>query len=93
MNSLLRAAILRGFCTFLEEGTQRHVASRVYFLRELKEQGILEVKWRTNVGMPANVLTKNVVGAQYNSKIESLVGREQYMEQKIPAVSFKKGDG
>jgi hypothetical protein len=74
-------------------GRTRHVASRVYFLRELKEQGILEVKWRTNVGMPANVLTKNVVGAQYNSEIESLVGRDQYMEQKTPAVSFKKGEG
>jgi hypothetical protein len=47
-------------------GRTRHVASLVSFVRELKEQGILLVKWRPSAEMCSDILTKNVAGAEFD---------------------------
>ena len=59
----------------------------------MKEQGILEVKWRTNVGMPANLLTKNVTGEQYSNELEALVGHDEFVTaQKEVVFKTRKKD-
>ena len=47
-------------------GRTRHVAIRVNFLRELKEQGDLIVQWIPNKDMSSDIFTKNVGGADYH---------------------------
>ena len=47
-------------------GRTRHVAVRVNFLRELKEQGDLLVEWIPNKNMSSDIFTKNVGGADFH---------------------------
>ena len=47
-------------------GRTRHVASRICFLRELKEESTLIVKWRSNSNMHSDIFTKNVGGEDFN---------------------------
>jgi hypothetical protein len=46
-------------------GRTRHIASRINFLRELKEEGIIMVKWISNTHMSSNTFTKNVGGKEF----------------------------
>jgi hypothetical protein len=46
-------------------GRTRHVATRICFLRELKEEGTLLVKWVSNQVMSSDIFTKNVGGEDY----------------------------
>ena len=46
-------------------GRTRHVAIRVNFLRELKEQGDIQVEWIPNTDMSSNIFTKNVGGKDF----------------------------
>ena len=41
-------------------GRTRHIATKINFLRELKEQGLLLVKWISNEEMCSDIFTKNV---------------------------------
>lgn len=43
-------------------GRTRHIETRQWFLRELKEKGIMEVKWISGEKNKADLLTKNVTG-------------------------------
>jgi hypothetical protein len=43
-------------------GRTRHIATRINFLRELKEQGLISINWISNVGMSSDIFTKNVGG-------------------------------
>jgi hypothetical protein len=40
----------------------RHIATRINFLRELREEHIISVYWITNKLMTSNIFTKNVGG-------------------------------
>ena len=46
-------------------GRTRHVAIRVNFLRELKEQGDIQVEWIPNTDMSSDIFTKNVGGKDF----------------------------
>jgi hypothetical protein len=46
-------------------GRTRHIATRINFLRELKEQGLISVNWISNVGMSSDIFTKNVGGKDF----------------------------
>ena len=41
-------------------GRTRHIATKINFLRELKEEGLLLVKWISNEHMASDIFTKNV---------------------------------
>ena len=57
----------------------RHMKSRMFFLRDLKEAGILETKWLKGTGNPVDMFTKNLGGgAAYNKCAESFVGKDKY---------------
>ena len=45
-------------------GRTRHIEVKIYFLRELREMGIVKVIWRCGGdGMTADLFTKNPPGA------------------------------
>jgi hypothetical protein len=46
-------------------GRTRHISTRINWLRELKEQGIISVVWTSNVYMSSDIFTKNVGGADF----------------------------
>ena len=46
-------------------GRTRHVAVRIAFLRELKEQNLLICRWVSNKEMCSDILTKNVGGKDF----------------------------
>jgi hypothetical protein len=43
----------------------RHIATRISFLRELREEHIINVYWITNNLMTSNIFTKNVGGRDF----------------------------
>ena len=47
-------------------GRTRHVAVRICFLRELKEEGVLLCKWIPNQNMSSDIYTKNVGGEAFD---------------------------
>ena len=47
-------------------GRTRHVAVRICFLRELKEEGVLLCKWIPNEKMSSDIYTKNVGGEAFD---------------------------
>jgi hypothetical protein len=64
----------------------RHIATRVNFLRELKEQNILVVKWISNKFMSSDNFTKNVGGKDFKRH------RDIYV-RKNPGVSYNHAHG
>ena len=46
-------------------GRTRHIEVKQYFLRELKEAGIVHVKWQSGADMTSDMLTKNLPSASF----------------------------
>jgi hypothetical protein len=46
-------------------GRTRHIETRQWFLRELKEKGIIRVEWVSGEKNKADLLTKNVTGGVF----------------------------
>ena len=59
-------------------GRTRHVATRVTFLRELKEEGTLIVKWISNEFMSSDIFTKNLGGKDFKKHATTYVGDDEY---------------
>jgi hypothetical protein len=57
-------------------GRTRHISTRINFLRELKEEGVIVVQWISNVDMSKDIFTKNVGSADF------LKHREVYVQEK-----------
>jgi hypothetical protein len=53
----------------------RHIATRINFLRELKEYGLISVQWISNEGMSSDIFTKNV-GSQDFYRHRGVIVRE-----------------
>jgi hypothetical protein len=47
-------------------GRTRHMDVRYYFLRELKEEGLIHVMWKDGSKMSADIFTKNATGPIFN---------------------------
>lgn len=62
-------------------GRTRHMETRMFFLRELKEQGILTIEWLKGSENPVDMLTKNLNGPTFNKHAEKFVGKDEYCEQ------------
>eukprot|EP00957_Ditylum_brightwellii_P162781 12395803-Ditylum_brightwellii.AAC.1 len=48
------------------EGCTRHMEMRMFFLHDLKESGVLEIKWLKGVENPVDIFTNNLAGPAYN---------------------------
>ncbi len=60
-------------------GWAQHVDVRNYFLRELKDEGILTIKHVAGEDNEADILTKNTLGPVFEKYISKFVGRDKYM--------------
>ena len=60
-------------------GRTRHVDVRNYFLRELKEQGLLVIKHVPGELNNADIFTRNVSGPTFNRHIPLYMGMDEYM--------------
>ena len=55
-------------------GRTRHVEVKKFFLRELKEQGILRIVWVSNKDMSSDIFTKNVGGNDFKQHTKTHCG-------------------
>jgi hypothetical protein len=55
-------------------GHTRHICTKIYFLRELKEEGLLKVVWLPNEHMLSDIFTKNVGGIDFHKHYKVYVG-------------------
>ena len=60
-------------------GRTRHIEVKQYFIRELKEQSILEIEWVPSAENTADLLTKNLSGPAFERHAKELVGVDEYM--------------
>ena len=65
-----------------EGGRTRHMDTRMFFLRELKEQGILNVVWHKGSENPVDMFTKNLAGPAFNKFARVFVGDDEYNKKK-----------
>ena len=59
-------------------GRTRHVDTREYFLRELKEANILKVIWIPGNANDADLLTMHLVGTLFNKHTEKYCGKDKF---------------
>ena len=52
-------------------GRARHIETRQLFLRELKEEGVLSIKWNSGEENPSNMFTKTLPGPLFRKHIET----------------------
>jgi hypothetical protein len=58
-------------------GRTRHVEVKQYFLRDLKEEGLIVVKWVPTSEMTADIFTKNLGGLLYEKHSRDIVGSSE----------------
>jgi hypothetical protein len=61
-------------------GRTRHVNVREWFLRDLKEEGIIEVKWIAGDDNSADLFTKNLQGPLFEKHTKTYCGDDEYMK-------------
>ena len=61
-------------------GRTRHIEVKQYFLRELKEAGLIHVKWISGDSNPSDIFTKNLGGPLFNKHVKSFVGYDEYLQ-------------
>ena len=66
-------------------GRTRHVDVRNHFLRELKDLGLLVVKFVPGDENDADIFTKNTSAAVFERHIPKFIGVDEYMENKPPS--------
>ena len=60
-------------------GRTRHIAVRHNFLRELKEEGTLIVRWIPEAQNSSDMFTKNLGGTKFEKFSKTYVGEDKYM--------------
>jgi len=63
-------------------GRTRHIEVKMYFLRELKEMGIVKVVWKKGDDMPSDLFTKNLGGTTFEKHASEFVGKDEYYYEK-----------
>ena len=59
-------------------GRTRHVETKTWFLRELKENGILRIHWVAGNKNPSDVFTKNLAGPDFERYTREYCGDDKY---------------
>ena len=62
-------------------GRTRHMETRQYYLRELKEKNIMVVKWKAGAENSSDMFTKNLPKKEFNKHAAVYVGSDEYMVQ------------
>ena len=62
-------------------GRTRHMETRMFFLRDLQEDGTIKVKWRKGTDNPVDMFTKNLSGPAFNKCAKVFVGEDEYMKE------------
>eukprot|EP00957_Ditylum_brightwellii_P184860 14079154-Ditylum_brightwellii.AAC.1 len=62
-------------------GRMRHVEVKQYFFQELKEVGLIEIKWKRGEDMRSDIFTKNCNGTTFERSILKFVGEDEYMSE------------
>jgi hypothetical protein len=75
-------------------GRTRHIATRINFLRELKEQGLISVRWVSNIGMSSDIFTKNVGGKDFYKHRDVYVREDPSVRcVETPTTTYPVGEG
>jgi hypothetical protein len=61
-------------------GQTRHVETRQYFLRQLKEEYIIKVIWTPGELNSSDLYTKNLARADFKKHAKAYVGDDKYMK-------------
>ena len=61
-------------------GGTKHMEIRNYFVRELKDNGVIRVEWVPSNDNEADVLTKNTRDCIYLTHMSNYVGMDEYMD-------------
>jgi hypothetical protein len=67
-------------------GRTRHVNVREWFLRDLKEEGVILVKWIAGDDNSADLFTKNLAGPLFEKHARAYCGDDEYMRAAHSAV-------
>jgi hypothetical protein len=59
-------------------GRTRHIEVKQYFLRELKEQGIIKIIWRSGDEMTSDIFTKNLPPSLFEYHGHKFYGQDEY---------------
>ena len=59
-------------------GRSRHIQSRIYFLRQLKEQNELKVIWKQGDKNSSDLFTKNLSGPAFHRHTAEYCGKDDY---------------
>jgi hypothetical protein len=59
-------------------GRMRHISIKLSFLRELKEEGLIDVAWCGTEHMPADLFTKNLGGPLFKKHTAIFCGDDDY---------------
>ena len=57
--------------------------TRMFFLRELKEEGLLKIVWQRGTENPVDMFTKNLSGPDFNKFAKVFVGEDEYHQKKV----------
>ena len=63
-------------------GQTRHIETRYYLLRELKEQGVINTVWKRGLDMPSDLLTKNLARPLFECHLITYCGNDEYYAKK-----------
>jgi hypothetical protein len=61
-------------------GRTRHVETRQYLLRKLKEEGIIKVIWMPGELNSSDLYTRNLARADFEKHTKAYVGDDKYMK-------------
>ena len=59
-------------------GRTRHIEVRMYFLRDLKEEGTLIVRWISGADNPADLFSKNLPHSLFSKHVKRFCGEDEY---------------
>jgi hypothetical protein len=64
-------------------GRTRHIETRQYYLRELKEQGVISVIWKAGSKISSDMYTHNLGRREFEKHAAEYVGNDEYMQTRI----------
>jgi hypothetical protein len=64
-------------------GRTRHINVREWFLRDLKEEGLIEVRWISGDENSADLFTKNLQGPLFEKHVRVYCGKDEYMRDAL----------
>ena len=65
-------------------GRTRHADVRLFYLRELKEEGLIVIKHVPGIENDVDIFTKNVDAQTFERHLPAYVGNDKYMNAKTP---------